>query len=160
MFYTNMSILKEQSSHNSSSPKLYHLSENGNLSGKKLTPRIPDNFMTKNGYEENKTARISFAESIDGALVGISSNLKGKVFFIYEIDEEYIKPEIKRISNKEVPDQSLTGEVWVLNTVKIKQTGKIKVTEAHSKPLKYKYGEIWADTYKWKYVKESITIFI
>ena len=135
------------------SGKLYHLSEN-DLNGKILKPRIPDNFMTKNGYEEGKTARISFAKTVDGALVGISSNLKGKEFFIYEINE-YSKPEVKIISNKEVPDQFLTGEVWVLNEVKLKKTGKIKVTESHSESMKYKYGEMWADIYRWKYIGQK-----
>ena len=85
---------------------IYHLSES-NLDGKILKPRIPDNFMTRNGYEENKTPRISFSTSIDGALTGISGNLKDKEFYIHQIDTSYSKPNIRKISNKEVPDQYL-----------------------------------------------------
>ena len=33
---------------------IYHLSET-NLDGSTLSPRIPNNYMTKNGYEDNKT---------------------------------------------------------------------------------------------------------
>lgn len=149
--FENKDFLKKLNENNNSI-KLYHLSES-NLNGKILSPRIPDNYMTKNGYEENKTPRISFSASIDGCLIGISANLKNKEFFIHEIDLSYSKPEIKKISNNEVPDQSLTKEVWVLNKVKLIKTGKIRVIEAFPEPMKYKYGKNIAETYKWKWVK-------
>ena len=44
----------------------------------KLKPRVPDNFFTKNGYEDNNTNRVSFAPSIDKCLAGLSQNLDGK----------------------------------------------------------------------------------
>lgn len=137
---------------------IYHLSES-NLDGKILKPRIPENFMTRNGYEEGKTPRISFSTSIDGALTGLSANLKDKEFYIHQIDTSYSKPNIRKISNKEVPDQSLTDEIWVLNPVKLKVTGKIKVKEAYDKPVKYKYGkDMEAETYRWRYIKEDVDI--
>lgn len=137
---------------------IYHLSES-NLDGKILKPRIPENFMTRNGYEENKTPRISFSTSIDGALIGISGNLKDKEFYIHQIDTSYSKPNIKKISNKEVPDQYLSDEIWVLNPVKLKVTGKIKVKEVYNKPVKYKYGkDMEAETYRWRYIKEDVDI--
>ena len=130
--------------------KLYHISEK-NLDGQILHPRIPDNFLTIQGYEESKTARICLSKSIDGCLIAMSANLKNKVFNVYLIDESYATPSIKEISNNEVPDQSLTEEVWVLNSIKLKYAFKIRVLDAYSKPLKYKYGENWAETYRWKY---------
>lgn len=130
---------------------LYHLSENSKLSGNILHPRIPNNYMTKNGYEEDKTPRISFARSIDGALIGLSDNLKDKTFYVYTIDNEYSEPKIKNVTNKDVPDQSLTSEVWVLNDIKLKLIGSIKITGSYETPLKYKYGENIAETYRWKY---------
>ena len=44
--------------------KLYHISEK-NLDGQILHPRIPDNFLTTQGYEESKTVRICLCKSID-----------------------------------------------------------------------------------------------
>jgi hypothetical protein len=131
--------------------KLYHVSEH-DLTGKTLTPRIPDNYMTKNNYEENKTPRISFATSVSGCLIGMSQNLKGKEFFVHE-PEDYNVIKTKSITNKDVPDSSLTGEVWVTTDVKLKAIYKIKVGEAIEKPLKYTFGKTTAETYAWKFNK-------
>lgn len=130
--------------------KLYHISEE-DLNGQILQPRIPDNFLTKQGYEDNKTPRISLCKSVNGCLTAISANLKNKVFNVYLIDESYAIPNIKEITNNEVPDQSLTEEVWVLNPIKLKYGFKIRVLGAYPKSLKYKYGKDWAETYRWKY---------
>ena len=132
-----------------SGKKIYHLSES-NLDGKILTPRIPENYMTKNGYEENKTPRISFSTSIDGCLIGISANLKNKEFYIHE-PENYSDITVKNITNSQVPDASLTKEVWVTTRVKLKVIGKIKVIDALDPPLTYKYGKNTAETYRWKW---------
>lgn len=129
---------------------LYHLSEE-NLDGVTLIPRIPDNFMTRKGYEDNKTKRISFSKSINGALMGISSNLTGKIFYVHEpVNNTRLK--IKEITDDDVPDASITGEVWVLNRTKLKHVKTIKVTDSKSSPVRYKYGEFWADIYKWEYI--------
>lgn len=135
--------------------KLYHLSEN-NLDGKILYPRIPNNYMTKNGFEENKTPRVCFCTSIDGALVGLSSNLKNKIFYIHE-PISYSSLKIKSNSSiiNLVPDAKLTGETWVLESVKLKCIGKIKVIDAKDTPLKYKYGNNIGETYEWNYIKEN-----
>ncbi|MDD2181110.1 MAG: hypothetical protein PHW32_01945 [Bacilli bacterium] len=129
---------------------VYHLSES-NLNNKILYPRIPQNFMTRNAYEENSTKRVSFSTSISGALTGISSNLDGKEFYIHE-PISYDNLILKEISNDQVPDQSLTDEIWVLNPVKLKVIGKIKVINSKSDTYKYKYGKFTAETYNWNYI--------
>lgn len=131
--------------------KLYHLSEL-NLNDTQLLPRIPDNFMTRNNYENNTTKRISFSTSIDGALTGISSNLDNKEFYIHE-PSDYSNLVIKQITNDDVPDQTLTDEIWVLNPTRLKMIGKLKVINSQSKIYKYKYGEFTAETYRWNYIK-------
>lgn len=128
---------------------LYHISER-NLNGVILSPRIPNNYLTQHGYEENITPRVSFCKSISGCLTAISDNLQDKVFNVYTIDTSYKKPNIKNITNQEVPDQSLTGEIWILNDVKLKFITKI-VVYGVSKPLTYVYGDNIAETYEWLY---------
>jgi len=135
--------------------KIFHLSES-NLNGQTLHPRIPVNYLTKNGYEEGRTGRSSFAPTIDGCLVGMATNLSGKEFFVHE-PENYDAIEIRKITNNEVPDASLTGEVWVTTPVKLKVVGKIKVGEAIDKPLQYKYGNHVAETYKWEWAHVPLT---
>ena len=60
---------------------LYFISENRNL--KKLNPRIPSNFFTKNGYEDAKTKRICFSTDIGKCLTALSINCTGKEYYVY-----------------------------------------------------------------------------
>lgn len=127
--------------------KYYHISKAKDL--KSLTPRVPDNFMTKNGYEDGKTARVCFATSIDGCLKGLSKNCAGEEYFVYVPDGNY---KIYKPSKKEVPDVEITGEVWIKETVELKCIGKIKVIEDAGKDGEpYTYGEYTAELYEWNY---------
>lgn len=145
------------------SPKIYFLSES-NMDGKTLTPRIPSNYMTKNGYEESKTPRVCFSVSIDGSLMGLSQNLKDKDLYVHIPDS---KVSVYKPSVKQVPDCKITGEVWVKDKVNIKCIGKIKVIKDKGLPgHRYMYGdgksaELYDWDWKWeeKYsVNESVII--
>lgn len=145
------------------SPKIYFLSES-NMDGETLLPRIPSNYMTKNGYEESKTPRVCFSTSIDGSLMGLSQNLKGKELYVHIPDSEV---SIYKPSVKQVPDCKITGEVWVKDKVNIKCIGKIKVIKDKGLPgHRYMYGdgksaELYDWDWKWeeKYsVNESVII--
>ena len=81
-----------------------------NMNGKTLTPRVPDNFLIKNGYEDGETPRVCFARSIDGALMGLSQNLTGKEFYVHQ-PKDVNKKAIYKPTVKEVPDVKITGEV-------------------------------------------------
>ena len=51
-----------------------------------------------------------------------------------------------------VPDASLSKELWVLEDVKLKKVGKIKVLEAKEEPVNFTYGDdIKGETYYWNY---------
>ena len=60
----------------------YFISDKNNI--KTLYPRIPDNFMTKNGYEDNITKRVCFSTSIGGCLAALSMNCENKEFYVYQ----------------------------------------------------------------------------
>lgn len=134
---------------------LYFLSEN-NMDKKTLIPRIPNNFMTKNGYEDNKIKRVCFAPSIDQSLMGLSMNLTNKQLFVHIIDPYIDKKELEKIiyhpTEKQVPDVKITGEVWILKPIKIFCTGKIKVIGDTGEPgIPYTYGNHTAELYKWNW---------
>lgn len=156
-------IYDESTIMESVSPKIYFLSES-NMDGKTLTPRIPSNYMTKNGYEESKTPRVCFSTSIDGSLMGLSQNLKDKELYVHIPESEV---NIYKPSVKQVPDCKITGEVWVKDKVNIKCIGKIKVIKDKGLPgHRYMYGdgksaELYDWDWKWeeKYsVNESVII--
>ena len=155
--------LDESALMESVSPKIYFLSES-NMDGKTLLPRIPSNFMVKNGYEESKTPRVCFSASIDGSLMGLSQNLKGKELYAHIPVSEV---SVYKPSVKQVPDCKITGEVWIKDKVNIKCIGKIKVIKDKGLPgHRYMYGdgksaELYDWDWKWeeKYsVNESVII--
>jgi hypothetical protein len=138
--------------------KYYFISEKY-MDGKTLEPRIPSNFLTKNGYEDSKTKRVCFSTSIDGCLTALSQNCKGKEYYIHTPDGEY---QVYKPTAQEVPDCKITKEVWVKEPVKIKCIAKIKVTDDDKNPgKKYTYGDgKSAELYgwKWKYTKDSSNV--
>jgi murein DD-endopeptidase MepM/ murein hydrolase activator NlpD/calcineurin-like phosphoesterase family protein/uridine kinase len=125
---------------------LFHISQH-NLDNKTLNPSIPNNYMTKNNYEDNKTARVSFFTSIDGCLRGISQKCKDIEFYVHIpiIDKD---TKIKHITNKDVPDASITEEVWITTPVKVKCIGLIKIIDDKGEAgISYKYGDKTAELY-------------
>ena len=115
----------------------------------RLIPRIPDNFLTKNGYEDNKTKRVCFCTNIGKCLTALSMNCTGKEFYVYQPNksENYkvIKPTIEQ-----VPDINITGERWICEPVDLVCIGKIKCTGDDGKEgIQYKYGNNTAELYGW-----------
>lgn len=139
---------------------LYFLSEE-NKDGQLLSPRVPDNYLTKNGYEDNKTSRVCFAPSINKALIGLSNNLKGKKLYVH-IPKRGDNYNVYKPSIKEVPDANITGEVWIKEDVKIECIGCIDVTNANDTSYSYTYGDnntakLYSWNWKWEdqYIKED-----
>lgn len=127
---------------------LVHLSET-NKDGVTLEPRIPDNFMTKNGYEDATIARVCFADTIGHALRAMSMNLKDKVLYVHVVVDNQLQ--IKKPTTKQVPDSKLTGEYWSLFAVQLRCIGKIKVSESTGDGLSYRYGDNTAELYDWNW---------
>lgn len=129
----------------------YYVVFDSNKDNQTLVPRIPQNFMTKNGYEDNKTKRIPASDSIGKCLKAISKNLKNEKLFVHKIltNEIPYNPTIQ-----EVPDKNITGEVWFMKPVKLKCVGEILVTDDDGKDGQtYTYGpkNTEAELYGWKY---------
>lgn len=129
---------------------LYHLSRT-NLDGKIINPSIPSNFMTNNGYEENKTKRVCFSTSIDGCLRGMSQNLTGVKLYVHVPDnEESLETYTPTID--EVPDVKVTKEVWVKEPVRLKCIKVIEVIDSKGDGIPYTYGNgKTAELYDWDY---------
>lgn len=138
---------------------LFFLSEK-NMDGKTLYPRIPENFLTKNGYEDITTKRVCFSTSIDKCLIALSQNVKDKEFYVH-VPVPGSKLDIEKPTIQQVPDCKITGEVWVKNNVKLKVISKIKVVDDGDNEFEYTYGDNKKATlYDWKWenigsVKES-----
>lgn len=129
--------------------QLYHLSMNPNL--RVLVPKVPNNFLVRNGYEDGRRKRISFATTIAGCLRGLSMNVTGKVFYVYSpesLDQSaIIIPDLTM-----VPDARTTGEVWYMKPCRVKLIGIIEAGKMVY-PRKYKYGEHTATNYTARFKK-------
>lgn len=144
--YYNESHLLEE--YVSSSTKIYHLSQS-NMDGKTISPRIPSNYFTKNGYEDVKTSRVCFAKSIDMCLRALSQKCTDMELYVHIPDGKY---DIYTPSTKEVPDCKITSEVWIKEPVKLKCIGKIKVLKDKGEDgIPYKYGDKTAELYDWEW---------
>lgn len=119
---------------------------------KKLEPRVPDNYFTKNGYEDNKTPRVSFAPSIGKCLAGLSQNVDGQTFYVYSPDDtskySFYKP-----NDKAVPDSKITDELWITESVDLSPVSVIKVTgNRNESGKKFSFGSNTAELYDdWLY---------
>jgi hypothetical protein len=135
--------------------KFYFISEN-ELSSNRLEPRVPKNYFTENGYEDNSTKRVCLAPSVDNALMGLSKNIKGKIFYVYSTSR--LKPIYPSL--KQVPDVNITKEVWSLKPVELEYEGKIQVlNDKGTKGKKFKYGnneEAELFEWEWEWLEESI----
>lgn len=127
---------------------MYHLSTR-NLHGTILKPRIPENFFTKNGYEDTKIPRVCFTPTIDQSLMAMSQNMEGVYLYVHvPVD----KHKVYKPSVEQVPDSKVTGELWVKEPVKIKCIGKIFVEGDTMKDgLPFTYGDHTAELYEWKW---------
>ena len=136
---------------NGYSGELYFISDI-DLDGKKVNPRIPKNFFTENGYEDNTTLRICFAPTIRQALMGVNNSKSGKTYYVYSPENmNSIKNAIVSPSSNLVPDVKITNEIWVTKPVTLKKVKAIKTTTVIEKPHKFNYGNNIAELYEWKY---------
>lgn len=153
----NQGVVAESA--NSQLLNLFFISSEGDLHETEMAPRIPNNYMTENGYEDNKTPRISFSTSIDGCLMGLGKNVSNQVFYVYQPAGKYkvITPTIDQ-----VPDVKITKERWICEPVKLVRVGKIRAIDEngpHDDGIPYTYGkngEHEARLYHWgwKWIKQ------
>lgn len=109
-------------------PRLYHISENPNLTV--MTPRIPSNKLVKAGYENGTIGRVCFAPTIDYAIAAAPRGKAGELLYVY-IPTSVDKSAIYHPTPQEVPDVTYTHEVWYLKPVTVKKVGVILVGDAY-----------------------------
>ena len=140
-------VIEESYLEESSNNKLYFISEKQDL--KKLEPRIPNNFFTKNGYEDSKTPRVCFSTDIDKCLSALSMNCTNHEYYVYSPAKDY---KVITPTQKQVPDVKITDEKWITEPVELICIGKILCTGDDGKDgMPFKYGNNTAELYGWKW---------
>lgn len=105
---------------------LYHLSKNGKL--KTLTPKVPEGALPE--YEDTKTKRVCFSDSIDGCL---SSLMNPGKYYVYIPKEDIREDSIYYPTVDDVRDAKYTHEVWLLSEIEVKCIGIIKSSDIYLK---------------------------
>lgn len=131
---------------------LYFISKDRLDESEIIHPRIPDDYMTQHGYEDNKTPRVCFSTSIDGCLTALGMNVSNQKFYVYHpiSDAKVITP-----TEEQVPDASITKERWICEPVQLHYIGAIKAIDTngpHDDGTPYRYGknkEFEARLYHW-----------
>lgn len=130
--------------------KLYWLSERDDLEGQLMTPKVPKNYFTENGYEDNQTERLWFSPSIDESLSGNAHNITGKTYTVYEPEDPVTT--VYKPNKGAVPDAEITGELWVKDPVILKPVARISVTgRSNQDSMKFDYGDFKAERHGWEW---------
>jgi len=137
--------------------RLFHLNQS-NKERIIITPKIPDNFMTKQGYENNIIPRVSVSPDIKYNILAIGYNKindnKNKIYDVYE-PNNYNKLKILHnsdiIKRNLVSDAKQTKEIWILNKTLFKRIGKIKITNLSNQYRIIKFGNESRRSYFWNY---------
>lgn len=109
--------------------RLYHLSTNPNLST--MIPRIPPYNRIKIGFENGTVKRVCFAPTIKNALSAVPSGSPGVLHYIYVA----VSPKASLIykpTSEDVPEVSMTHEIWYLGPINVKKVGILVIGDKHS----------------------------
>jgi len=127
------------------------------ISGQILEPKIPFNFMTSIGAEDNSTPRICVCPSIESCLLAVPLKHPGMEYYVNTIDIDESSVMIPDVA--QVPDQKITDETWIIEPIAMQCVGQIKLIEPTSDtPYRYEYydpivGSICVGyLYPWSYI--------
>lgn len=120
---------------------LYYISSNPNLEKEIVSPDLPNNFLTREKFQDNKTKRIRLYNTIEDALGGLflGQNLKDSKLFVYTpltLDKESL---LGPRDLSSIPYYNCVDELWYLKSCRFKLVGEIKV-ESIKKTKTYHYG--------------------
>lgn len=130
--------------------KMFYFVSEKDLDGVTLIPRVPDNRLIRQGYEDGKTKRVCASINVSGALAGLSKPLEGKTLYVHTFtSDKYRKP-----TEDEVPDVNISNEYWILEPVTLIKRYKVYVPSAIDIPIRYKVndGKVF-DAYLFNYIK-------
>ena len=118
---------------------LYYRLTPDDISGKLVDPKIPSNFMTSIGAEDDSIPRICVCPSIEHCILAVPMKAKGVEYFVNVIDVD--EPTIMFPDSAQVPDQKITKEAWIIDPVEMTCLGKIQLTglNHHLNPHRYDY---------------------
>lgn len=129
---------------NPKSKKLFfHVSSKGYLDGQVFKPRVPDYLDEYNpedtSFENTTTPRVCFSPSIEGCINAIAVNfmrinpIRFEKLYVYipekPINEYRHKSNKELIRDKDVFDANVTGEMWILEPVRLKLYGVIRIDQ-------------------------------
>lgn len=130
-----------------------------NVDGMTIDPVVPDNFMTRHGFENGEVPRICFAPSIDLAIIALGMNCGGMDSYVYVPEVIPYKTYLIRPGSDEVPDADITHEVWLIKPTVLHCIGKIRIGDTFCSAGTYLLDgqphQLWFWNYRWIERKET-----
>jgi ribosomal protein S18 acetylase RimI-like enzyme len=129
---------------NPNSKKLFfHVTSDPNLDGQVFKPRVPDYLdeydPEDTSFENTTTPRVCFSPSIEGCINAIAVNfmrinpIRFEKLYVYipekPIQEYRHKTNKELIHDKDVFDANVTREMWILEPVRLKLYGVIRIDQ-------------------------------
>lgn len=120
---------------------LYYISLYPGLEKEIISPAVPNNFLTREKFQDNKTKRIRLYNTIEDALGGLflGQKLENSELYVYSpmnINKESL---IEPNDILTAPYYNCINELWYLKTCRLKPLGKIKVLDL-KETKHYLYG--------------------
>lgn len=135
--------------------RFYIVSQDSNLEKHIISPAVPNNFLSRGGYWDNKTPRIRIYNTLRDAISATFLGQKlrpGTKLYVYDVINLHPESLIGPVGLDKVPYFKDISEWWYLRNCSVKFIAEIEIGDL-KKTLEYKYGprQTKAPLYRWEW---------
>ena len=136
----------------------FYVSTLPDLDKKIIRPGIPDNFLVRGKFVDNKIRRIRLYKTIEEAISGLylgENFRKGTKMYVYRalgINKDYLLGPMDIIK---VPYAMLIKEFWYTSSLRLEKIGEVKLEKKGEEIFKYGPRQTQAKLYRWGWYEEK-----
>lgn len=135
----------------------FYVSTLPDLDKKIIKPGIPDNFLVRGKFVDNKIRRIRLYKTIEEAISGLylgENFRKGTKMYVYRalgINKDYLLGPMNIVK---VPYAMLIKEFWYTSSLRLEKIGEVKLEKKGEEIFKYGPRQTQAKLYRWSWYEE------
>lgn len=136
----------------------FYVSTLPDLDKKIIRPGIPDNFLVRGKFVDNKIRRIRLYKTIEEAISGLylgENFRKGTKMYVYRalgINKDYLLGPMDIVK---VPYAMLIKEFWYTSSLRLEKIGEVKLEKKGEEIFKYGPRQTQARLYRWGWYEEK-----
>lgn len=136
----------------------FYVSTLPDLDKKIIRPGIPDNFLVRGKFVDNKIRRIRLYKTIEEAISGLylgENFRKGTKMYVYRalgINKDYLLGPMDIVK---VPYAMLIKEFWYTSSLRLEKIGEVKLEKKGEEIFKYGPRQTQAKLYRWGWYEEK-----